>query len=139
MAGVDKIKVSLAACCSPVYGDDIVGYITKGNGISIHRSNCHNLARMDDRCIQVNWSDVPASKYESDVVVYTNTTENKLADIIQKTSKLDINISEAKIISRTDTLVYEMSVYVKNTEHLTKLLLELEKAPYITNVERLIK
>ena len=139
VAGVDKIKVSLAACCSPVYGDDIVGYITKGNGISIHRSNCHNLARMDDRCIQVNWSDVPASKYESDVVVYTNTTENKLADIIQKTSKLDINISEAKIISRTDTLVYEMSVYVKNTEHLTKLLLELEKAPYITNVERLIK
>lgn len=139
VAGIDKIKVSLASCCSPIYGDDIVGYITKGNGISVHRSNCHNLAMMNDRCVEVTWSNMPASKYETELVIYTNTSENMLADIIQKTSKLDVNIYEVKMISKGDFAVYEMEIYVKNVEILTKLLLELNKAPYITNVERLIR
>ena len=139
VAGIDKIKVSLAACCHPVYQDEIVGYITKGNGISVHRSNCHNLAMMDDRCIQVEWSNTPALKYETELVIYTNTSSNMLADIIQATSKLEVNISEVKVISRGDMAVYEMTAYVKNVTHLEKLLLELAKQPYIINVERLIR
>ena len=56
VAGLDKVKVNLANCCNPVYGDEIIGYITKGNGISIHRVSCHNLDVFDNRTVEVNWS-----------------------------------------------------------------------------------
>ncbi len=139
VAGIDNIKVSFASCCDPVYGDPIIGYITRGNGISIHRSNCHNLARMEDRCIEVSWTNKPNSKYETDLIVYSNTNENKLADIIKITSKLDVNIDAVKVITKGSTNVYEMTSYVRNLDHLNKLLLELKKEPYIDNVERLIQ
>ena len=57
VAGLDKVKVNLANCCNPVYGDEIIGYITKGNGISIHRVSCHNLDVIDNRTVEVKWSD----------------------------------------------------------------------------------
>ena len=139
VAGIDRIKVSLASCCDPVYGDDIIGYITRGNGISIHRSNCHNLAMMEERCVEVAWSNTPASKYEVSLILYSNTNENKLADIIQKTSRMNVNIDGVKVVSRERVIVYEMEAYVKNVDHLEKLLLELRKEPYIVNVERLMQ
>ncbi|WP_289478855.1 hypothetical protein, partial [Klebsiella pneumoniae] len=49
VSGIDKVKVNLANCCNPVYGDPIIGYITKGNGITVHRMNCHNLEMLEDR------------------------------------------------------------------------------------------
>ena len=56
VAGIDKVKVNLANCCNPVFGDEIIGYITKGNGISVHRANCHNLAMLDNRTVSVSWN-----------------------------------------------------------------------------------
>ena len=139
VAGIDKIKVSFASCCKPVYGDDIVGYITRGNGISIHRSNCHNLSTLDDRCIEVTWSSSSSNKYNSDLLLRTNTLDNKLADIIQITSKLGISISSIKTVSREEYAIYEMEVLVKDKEQLEKLLLDLDILPYITSIERLMK
>lgn len=139
VAGIDKIKVSFASCCKPVYGDDIVGYITRGNGISIHRSNCHNLSTLDDRCIEVTWSSSSSNKYNSDLLLRTNTLDNKLADIIQITSKLGISISSIKTVSREEYAIYEMEVLVKDKEQLEKLLLDLDNLPYITSIERLMK
>ena len=139
MTGIDNIKVSLASCCDPVYGDSIVGYITKGNGISIHRATCPNLLRMDDRLVSVSWSNNPASKYSVDLVIYSNTSDNNLADIIATTSKIDANINGVKIIDRGSNTVYEMACFVKNLEHLEKVLVELNKKPYINNIERLMQ
>ena len=139
VAGIDNIKVSLASCCDPVYGDSIVGYITKGNGISIHRATCPNLLRMDDRLVSVSWSNNPASKYSVDLVIYSNTSDNNLADIIATTSKIDANINGVKIIDRGSNTVYEMACFVKNLEHLEKVLVELNKKPYINNIERLMQ
>ncbi len=139
VAGIDKIKVSFASCCKPVYGDDIVGYITRGNGISIHRSNCHNLSTLDDRCIEVTWSSSSSNKYNSDLLLRTNTLDNKLADIIQITSKLGISISSIKTVSREEYAIYEMEVLVKDKGQLEKLLLDLDNLPYITSIERLMK
>ena len=53
VSGIDKVKVNLANCCNPVYGDSIIGYITKGNGITVHRMNCHNLEMLEDRTVEV--------------------------------------------------------------------------------------
>ena len=139
VAGIDNIRVSLASCCDPVYGDDIIGYITRGNGITIHRSNCHNLAMMEERCVSVSWSNTPASKYEVSLIIYSNTNENHLADIIQQTSRLNVNVDGVKVVSKDQYNVYQMEAYVKNKEHLEKLMQELKKEPYIVNVERLIQ
>ena len=139
VAGIDHIKVTFASCCKPVYGDDIVGYITRGNGISIHRSNCHNLATLDDRCIEVAWRKNRANKYYSDLLIRTNTLENKLSDITQATSKLGVNITAIKTVSRDEYATYEMKLLVKDNEHLTKLLLDLNNLSYITSIERLMK
>ena len=139
VAGIDNIKVSFASCCDPVYGDPIIGYITRGNGISIHRSNCHNLAMMEDRCVEVSWTNKPNSKYETDLILYSNTNENKLADIIKISSTLDVNIDAVKVITKGSTNVYEMTSYVRNLYHLNKLLKKKKKEPYIDNVERLIQ
>ena len=139
VSGIDKIKVNLASCCDPVYGDDIVGFITKGNGISIHRSSCQNLAMMADRLIEVSWSDKKESKYGCDLVVYSNTSDNKLTDITILASKLDVNLSGVKMISRGNNTVYEMQCFVKDLPHLQKLMKELEKESYIKSVERLMR
>ena len=125
-------------CCKPVHGEDIVGYITRGNGITIHRSNCHNLASMDDRCIKVYWDDKPSKKYYSNLLIRTNTLDNKLTDIIEATIKNSVNITSIKTISRDEYATYEMEVAVNDIKHLTKLLLYLNNLPYITSVERLI-
>ena len=136
--GIDKIKVSIASCCKPVHGDDIVGYITRGNGITIHRSTCRNLASMDDRCIKVSWDDKPTNKYYSDLLIRTDTLDNKLIDITSTVSKDNVSITSIKTINRDEYATYEMEVAVNDKAHLDKLILDLDNLPYITSVERLI-
>ena len=112
VAGLDKVKVNLANCCNPVYGDEIIGYITKGNGISIHRVSCHNLDVIDNRTVEVKWSDSTNKRYLSIILVYSNSMDNHMIDIIQKTSKLDISVDGIKSMYKTDAIVYEVTTYV---------------------------
>ena len=141
VSGIDKVKVNLANCCNPIYGDEIVGYITKGNGISVHRRNCHNISMLENRTVPVNWNDTlnQDKKYLTLLVLYSNTNENKMPDIVQKISILNINIDSVKTISKTDEMVYELGVYVRGLEQLNRLLLELDKQQYIYRVERLMR
>ena len=94
---------------------------------------------MEERCVSVSWSNTPASKYEVSLIIYSNTNENHLADIIQQTSRLNVNVDGVKVVSKDQYNVYQMEAYVKNKEHLEKLMQELKKEPYIVNVERLIQ
>ena len=121
-----------------VHRDDIVGYITRGNGITIHRSTCRNLASMDDRCIKVSWDSTPTNKYYSDLLIRTDTLDNKLIDITSTVSKDNVSITSIKTINRDEYATYEMEVAVNDKAHLDKLILDLDNLPYITSVERLI-
>ena len=69
--GMDDLKVSFGGCCTPVKGDDVVGYISKGNGITIHRRNCHNICNLNERIINVHWNDNASKKYVTNVIIYT--------------------------------------------------------------------
>ena len=84
--GIDKIKVTISNCCNPLPGDEIIGYISKSNGITIHRINCPNINRLEDRMINVSWSDNPNSKYLSSILVTTNKNDKAMLDIMQKAS-----------------------------------------------------
>lgn len=137
--GIDKVKVNLANCCNPMPGDEIIGYITKGNGITIHRACCHNLELLENRTIPVNWNETTNDRYSTTILIYSNTSENKLLDIIQKISMFDIHVDKFVTMTKDEFTIYEVDLIVKNLEHLTKIILELQKLNYITKVERLIK
>ena len=139
VSGIDNVKVSLANCCNPIFGDDIIGYITKGSGITVHRSNCHNLAALDDRTIEVSWNENTNKKYVSNLVVYSNTRDNNMVDLVQKISMQDINIERINMIFQKEVAVYEVTVYVSGLKQLNNLLLQLDKISYIDKVERLIR
>lgn len=137
--GIDKVKVNLANCCNPIYGDEIIGYITKGNGITVHRINCHNLALLDNRTIEVSWNSNTNKRYLANILVYSNTTDNHMLDIIQMISMMNINVDGIKTMNRTREVVYEISIYVTGVEQLDKLMLSFNKLGYIEKVERLIR
>ncbi len=137
VSGIDQVKVNLAQCCNPVFGDDIIGYITMGNGISVHRSNCHNLASLEDRNVLVSWNQNINKRYLTYLILQTKDKTDHMLDIIQKTSILDIPVDSIHTIGSSSGIVYEMRVYVRNLEHLNKMLLELKKQTYVEKVERI--
>lgn len=139
VSGIDKVKVNLANCCSPIPGDDIVGYITKGNGISVHRANCHNLEVLERRNVDVHWSGEPTDKYQTTILIHCNTKEDKLLEMLQKINMQDASIDKFVTMSRGDDTVYEADLYVRGLSHLLKIFSELDKLPYVTKVERLMK
>ena len=93
---------------------------------------------MDDRCIKVSWDDKPTNKYYSDLIIRTDTLDNKLVDITSTVSKDNASITSIKTVNRDEYATYEMEVVVRDLEHLNKLILDLNNLPYITSVERLI-
>ncbi len=139
VGGIDKVKVNLANCCNPIPGDEIIGYITKGSGISVHRKNCHNLEFLDDRTVSVEWNEVTNQKYDTTIRVYSKTKDNKLVDILQKLNMLDIHILRMISFNDEKDLVYELDIDVRNVEHLEKAFIELKKLTYIVKVERVIR
>ena len=139
VSGIDKVKVNLANCCNPVYGDEIVGYITKGNGISVHRLNCHNLEMLDDRTIDVAWNDNTNKRYETCVLIYTDTKDNHMLDLMQTISMLNINIEGIKTIDKTNKNVYEVTCFVTGIEQLNKMVLALSKNSFVEKVERAMR
>ena len=137
--GIDNIKVNLSNCCNPVPGDDIIGYITKGNGITVHRVECHNVANLDERLVSVSWNIKPTNKkFVASLMIYTNTRENKILDIIQKINLFDIQVENVQTRSKGDANVYQIDIYVRDKDSVDKLLLSLNKISYIDSVERVM-
>ena len=137
--GIDKVKVNLASCCSPVYGDEIVGYITKGNGITVHRINCHNLEMLEDRTVEVKWNDKSNKRYLTYLLVHTNDSDNHMLDLVQTISMMNVSVDGIKIMSKGEKSIYEISCYITGLEQLEKMLLTLNKQEYIEKVEREIR
>lgn len=136
--GLDDIKVNLSGCCKPIPGDHIIGYITKGSGITVHRSICQNVADLDDRLISVKWNPELSKKYFTDIIIHTNTSDN-LLDIITKASLNSITIDSISTINKSEYKVYSLTVLVENVEKLNKFMVDLTNLPFTLNVDRLLK
>ena len=137
--GIDKVKVNLANCCNPVYGDEIVGYITKGNGISVHKLNCHNLSILDNRTVEVLWNDNSNKKYLTHIFVYSNTSKNKMLDLMQIISALNVSVDGIKTMNKTGNIIYEIACYVKDIEQLEKVVNVISKNDFADKVERAMR
>lgn len=91
--GIDNIKVTIAKCCNPVPGDDILGYITKGRGVSVHRTDCPNMAGIDfDRTMDVRWDNASDANYNLHLNLIAYDRVNYIANISEAIGNLDINI-----------------------------------------------
>lgn len=139
VAGIDKVKVNLANCCNPIPGDEIIGYITKGNGITVHRMNCHNLTSLENRTVPVTWNQDTTKRYLTTIMIYSDSAENNLLDIMQHISMQDVKSDRVSHLNSGEYSSYELDIYVKDTEHLNKVVRELTKLSYIKKVERIIR
>ena len=138
VAGIDDIKVNLASCCNPVPGDRIVGYITKGYGITVHRMVCPNVSNLDERLIEVKWN-TDTSKLPTNILVRSNSDNNSLINIISKAANNDIPVRKFNSHRSKEDDAIEMTVLVNNKEQLLKLMNDIKMIPEVTDVERLIK
>lgn len=135
----DNIKTHIANCCYPVPGDDIVGYITKTNGISIHRTTCQNIDNLDERMISAIWNKKTNNKYYSELVIYTSTKDNIMIDLISAVNNLSIVIENINTISKIENNVYSVLLQVDNLDSLNLYIKKLQKVKNITDVERIVK
>ena len=135
--GVDNIKVSVAKCCNPVPGDEIIGYITKGEGIIVHKKSCPNIKNIDTRLIDVDWNSSNSDKlFIARIRVMTDTTNNHILDIVTKASTRGITISSINEINDKYGLSYEITVKVKNKDDLLLLVDDLRILPFVKEVIR---
>lgn len=142
VAGIDSMKITLANCCSPVPGDDIVGYITKGAGVKVHRRDCPNVINEKKRLITVEWDENLEQKtYEVKLIIHSSDRNYLLSDIVTVVSQckaglqhVDSTVDDDQISATT-----KMTVVVENAEHLRTLMANLRKINSVRTVERVIQ
>lgn len=135
ISGSSDILTTIASCCHPVKGEEIIGYITKGNGVTIHRKNCFNIDNNSERIIEATWINNNENKYEACLNVYINADNDKLINIITIATKYDINI-ESMNLKDSNEKYYELMCKVKNIELLNSFITELEGLKFIDKIER---
>lgn len=137
--GIDEIKLNLASCCKPIPGDSIVGFITKGYGITVHKMNCPNLDNLDERFINANWGETNNKKYPTDLLIRTQKKENALLEIISKASNYNINVETIHTYNNIDDIMFEITILVENNEKLLQFMNSLKSMPSCLMVERSMK
>jgi GTP pyrophosphokinase len=139
VSGMDDLLVNLASCCRPVYGDEIIGYITKGRGITVHKKDCVNIHDINDRLIDVKWNDGKSPedrKYISHIKVFTNDTNSSLMDIVAKATTRNIQMTSINEKNVNDRLVYDLLIKVSSKEDLDLYINDLEMLKYVDLVKR---
>ena len=138
--GIDNCLVKLSRCCNPVPGDEIIGYITKGRGVSVHRKDCVNVKSLvseENRMIDVYWYEAEKAKYNVEIEIEANDRGGLLADIIK-----EIEGTKSKLVAVTSKAtkekisITEVTVQVENIEDLNKILKQLRKIDSVYEVKR---
>jgi RelA/SpoT family (p)ppGpp synthetase len=130
-----------AKCCNPIPGDDIVGFITTGEGVRIHRRQCRNLKLMmqmeSDRIVEVDWPVENNVMFVSGITVSGADRQGMLSDITQAIStSMNTNIRSVNIDSRDSFFEGTFLLYVKDTEHLNRIMERIKRIKGVTKVER---
>lgn len=136
VAGIDDIKVNLASCCNPVFGDDIKGYITKGKGIMVHRSSCANIKNITERIIDVEWNDKQEKLYYSNLLVTTTSGSNPIIDIVTKATIRNIQVESFNTVNSNNNLNYILVVKTKNSNDLDNFIDDLINLKDVITVKR---
>ena len=140
--GVGNLLTQLARCCQPIPGDPIVGYITKGRGISIHQQTCHNIKQAikyrEERIITINWGKDLPQQYPVDLIIEANDHPNLIRDISNVTANEKVPI--LGLNSHADKLNHRfyinLTVKIKTLNLLDKIVRDLQQIPDVVLVKR---
>ena len=139
--GESGMLVRFARCCSPLPGDSIVGYITRGRGVSVHRKDCVSLKDPEmekDRLIEVEWENQGAdASYEADLRIISYNRTGLLAEISVMLATQEVPVSTISGHANKDsTYIFNVSIIIKNTQQLNKIIRDLQKWPDVIEVSR---
>ncbi len=138
--GIDNCLVKFSKCCNPIPGDEIIGYITRGRGVSIHRKDCINIKDLfqeEERIIDVEWSGEEKTRYKADIELRSNDRSGLVADIAREMNNLkaDMLLINSKVI-QDRIVVTEMTIEVESLDALNKVLKALRKIDSVYEVSR---
>ena len=139
VSGNDDILVNLAACCKPVYGDEIIGYITKGHGITVHRKDCINVSELNERLIDLEWNirdTKEDKKYSARLRIYTNGINVKLLDIVTIASQDSVSVINVNEVNGNNTSYFDIVIRVSSNNTLNKFIDDLRSISFVTDVRR---
>jgi guanosine-3',5'-bis(diphosphate) 3'-pyrophosphohydrolase len=136
--GVDDILIKFGKCCQPVPGDPIIGYITRGYGVTVHRTTCVNALSMNpERQIEVEWNQEASETYPVKIRIISQDRVGLLADVVGNISKFGANILNAKTETRENKIVDSFfTIVVEDTTHLEKIVSAVKKVKYVQEVKR---
>ena len=138
--GIDNCLVKLSKCCNPLPGDEIIGYITKGRGVSVHRKDCVNvkdLLKEENRIIDVSWVEEKQASYNVDIEISANDRSGLLADITNALSAAKANIVGINAKAGKDRIaIIELTLETKNIDELNNILKALRKVDSVYEVTR---
>lgn len=138
--GIDNCLVKLSKCCNPVPGDEIIGYITKGRGVSVHRKDCINVKELfqeEARIIDVEWCEAEKATYKVEIELRSNDRDGLVVDIAREMNNLKANmlVINSKV-NKNRIVITEMTVEVESLDALNKVLKSLRKIDSVYEVRR---
>ena len=139
--GAGKIAISLANCCTPIPGDDIIGYITKGKGITVHRINCPNVINEKERLIEVFWrDDIEFATYPVDIAIEASDRNNLLVDVMAVFNNAKVGVNNLHARSNTQNLSATISatIMVSDSKRLQDIFVLLKGITGVYRVDRVI-
>ena len=138
--GIDNIMVRFSKCCNPVPGDDIIGYITRGRGVSIHRADCINLQDPlveKHRFIEVNWVDEHKASFSSEIQILARDREMLLADITKTISDMKITVTAINArTTKNKQVIINIMMEINDIDQLKKVIKQFEKIDKVVDVFR---
>ncbi|MDP4095203.1 bifunctional (p)ppGpp synthetase/guanosine-3',5'-bis(diphosphate) 3'-pyrophosphohydrolase [Paenibacillus sp. P96] len=143
--GIDNLLVRFARCCNPVPGDDIIGYITRGRGVSVHRSDCPNIPSSGDgeeqaRVIDVEWEEAVEANYSVDIEITGHDRNGLMNEVLQAISESKTNL--AAITGRSDKnkmAMMHLTILIRNTEHLHSVVERIKRVKDVYTVHRIMQ
>lgn len=138
--GTDNLLIRFAKCCNPVPGDDIIGFITRGRGVTIHRADCNNFERNDDtpnRFIEVAWNTDKDQIFETDIQIVAPDRKGLLGEVtvLIGEAKLDVTGVNAKI-SKNGVAVINLTIEIPNIDQLDRVINKIRSMPDVIEVKR---
>jgi GTP pyrophosphokinase len=136
--GLQDLLVRLASCCQPIPGDEILGYITRGKGVTIHRSDCNYLARTESfRQIPAEWDGRPQDLYPANIQVVTVDKPGLLADITSALRSADVNVTKASVVTTAEHRgIANFTIQVSDQHHLDRVFAALKRLKEVISVRR---
>jgi GTP pyrophosphokinase len=136
--GIDNVMVRYAGCCNPVPGDRVVGFITRGRGVTIHSIDCHSVVDEDsNRKVEVEWDSTKEYSYPVRIRIYSDDKKGLLAEISSSIASNEANITNARVETTDDRrAIGTFELQIRDLNHLKKVIKSLEKIKGIHRVER---